>query len=137
MFSVKADIKICTVNCVGVMGAGIALAFKRRYPKMFQDYRKACLAGQLTPGTLHFWQEGTETIINFPTKNDWKNPSEYEWIEMGLQSLALYLKRKSKAKVVIPALGCGLGGLEWKIVREMIKTHLEPLRELTIYVFNP
>lgn len=119
------------------MGAGIALAFKQRYPKMFHDYRKICLAKQLSPGKLHFWQEGNETIINFPTKIDWKNPSEYEWIELGLESLSEYLRLRSKAKVTIPALGCGLGGLEWKIVKEMIKTHLGPLKELTIYAFNP
>lgn len=139
-FDYKANIRINTVNCVGVMGAGVALAFKNRYPQMFNDYVVACKNKEVAPGMPHVWIESdlltTCTIINFPTKIHWKNPSEYEYIEKGLIWLRDYLVEHKEATVTLPALGCGHGGLNWDIVKEMIIKFLGSL-DAKILVFNP
>jgi O-acetyl-ADP-ribose deacetylase (regulator of RNase III) len=88
IFDAPADIRVNTVNCVGVMGAGVALAFKQRYPDMFKDYQRDCKAGRVVPGTMHVWKSLTgDWIINFPTKRDWREPSRYEDIDNGLDDL--------------------------------------------------
>lgn len=137
IFDIPADIRVNTVNCLGVMGAGVALAFKNRYPDMFKDYRRACLAGDIKPGRLHVWKnlEG-EWIINFPTKLDWRDPSQYEYIEAGLKSLREFLTQYKNLKVVIPPLGCGLGGLDWNKVSIMIRESLATL-DNEIIVLEP
>ena len=87
-FDYDADIRVNTVNCVGVMGAGVALMFKNKFPAMFNDYYRACKENKVAPGIPHIWEEvdlfSSLIIINFPTKVHWKNPSEYEYIEKGL-----------------------------------------------------
>lgn len=139
-FDYKANIRVNTVNCVGVMGAGVALTFKNRYPQMFDDYVQACKKKEVAPGKPHVWIESdlisTSTIINFPTKIHWKNPSEYEYIEKGLIWLRDYLAEHEEATVTLPALGCGHGGLNWDIVKQMIIKYLGSL-EAKIFVFNP
>lgn len=137
MFRIAADYRINTVNCVGVMGKGVALEFKRRYPRMYQDYRRTCLAGMLEPGSLHYFKENDCTVINFPTKVDWRYPSQYEWIRLGLESLREYLVDKGNAIVTVPALGCGHGGLDWKKVLPLINEYLGSLKETTFWVFDP
>ncbi|MEX5491261.1 macro domain-containing protein [Pseudomonas fulva] len=126
IFDATVDIRVNTVNCVGVMGAGVALAFKKRYPQMFKDYQAACKAGQVKPGKLHIWKslEGI-WIINFPTKRDWREPSRYEDIDAGLDDLRLYLDSVGPVTVALPALGCGNGGLDWGRVSKMIQRKLE------------
>jgi len=137
MFDTSADIRINTVNCVGVMGAGLALAFKTKYPEMFRDYQKACKSGTVKPGKLHVWKTLMgDWIINFPTKRHWREPSRYEDIESGLIELKNYLVDKGKVKVLLPAVGCGHGGLEWPRISEMIKKHLIDI-EAEILVFTP
>ena len=133
----EADVRVNTVNCVGVMGAGIALAFKTRFPAMFKEYEKACRRGEVQPGRLHIWRSlGSEEVINFPTKRHWKEPSRYEDIEAGLIALRIHLETMSHVKVALPALGCGLGGLDWTRVSQMIQQHLAGL-EADIVVFEP
>lgn len=140
MFSHEADIRINTVNCVGVMGAGVALMFKNRYPEMFKDYVKACERNEVKPGQPHVWEEASLlskcTIINLPTKVHWKNPSKYEYIEKGLIWLREFLRNRENAKVTLPALGCGHGGLDWNIVKEMIIKYLGDLN-VEILAFEP
>lgn len=137
MFDIAADIRINTVNCVGVMGAGLALAFKTKYPDMFRAYQKACKAGEVKPGKLHVWKElYGDWIINFPTKRHWREPSRYEDIESGLIALKKYLADQGKLKVLLPAVGCGHGGLDWSRISEMIRKHLKDL-EADIIVFEP
>jgi adenine-specific DNA methylase/O-acetyl-ADP-ribose deacetylase (regulator of RNase III) len=137
MFDTPADIRINTVNCVGVMGAGLALAFKTKYPDMFRDYQKACKEGKVRPGHLHVWNKlFGDCIINFPTKRHWREPSRYEDIEAGLIALRKYLADKGKVKVLLPAVGCGHGGLEWNRISEMIKKQLADV-ESEIIVFTP
>lgn len=136
MFDRSADIRVNTVNCVGVMGAGVALAFKTRYPEMFRAYKRACDRGELAPGTLNVWRTFTEWIVNFPTKRHWREKSRYEDIEAGLKALREYLHDKGAVKVTLPALGCGHGGLDWARVSKMIGAHLDGI-QAEVLVFEP
>lgn len=140
-FEFDADIRINTVNCVGVMGAGVALAFKEKYPEMFKEYAKDCKSGLLKPGLPTVWNNNDMfkkeiEIINFPTKNHWRKPSEYEYVEDGLKWLALYLLKKKKSTITLPALGCGHGGLDWGKVKALIENHLADSKH-RILVFEP
>lgn len=140
-FDFDADVRVNTVNCVGVMGAGVALAFKEKYPDMFKQYAKECAQGLIRPGMPSVWKnddmfvKGIE-IINFPTKNHWRKPSEYEYIESGLKWLSEYLKQKNHSIITLPALGCGHGGLDWAKVKCLIENNLADLHH-KILVFEP
>lgn len=137
MFDITFDVRINTVNCQGVMGAGVALAFRKKYPDMFYDYQKACSLGEIRPGKLHVWKRSErEWIINFPTKRTWREKSRYEDIETGLQALRDYLIDFPGIKVALPALGCGNGGLDWKRVAPMISESLQNLNA-EIFVYEP
>jgi len=137
MFSEELSIRVNTVNCVGVMGKGIALEFKKRYPGMFSDYQNACKNKELNPGKLHIWSDIVDgTVVNFPTKDHWKGKSKYEYIDSGLDALYEYLQPLGKVSIGIPALGCGLGGLDWEIVEKKIFDKLNGL-EADIYIFPP
>ncbi len=114
IFTTPADIRVNTVNCVGVMGAGVALACKRRFPEMFREYRQQCRLSLVRPGRLHVWKSGSgDWIINFPTKRHWRDDSRYVDIEAGLVALRDYLSRQGRVRVALPALGCGHGRLDW------------------------
>lgn len=137
MFDAPADIRVNTVNCVGVMGAGVALAFKQRYPDMFKDYQRDCKDGRVTPGTMHVWKSLTgDWIINFPTKRDWREPSRYEDIDAGLDDLRGYLDQVGPLTIALPALGCGHGGLDWDRVSGMIRCKLDGVNA-HVLVFEP
>lgn len=137
MFATEADIRVNTVNCVGAMGAGVALAFKRRNPEMFKQYQADCKVGKVRPGEMYVWKSLTgDWIVNFPTKRDWRDPSRYEDIESGLAALRDYLLELGNVSVALPALGCGNGGLEWTKVSAMIEKSLEGL-DAHIKVFAP
>lgn len=114
-------VPVCTVNCVGIMGKGVALEFKNRYPNFYEDYRKACKKNEIKIGECKLWEYNTFftnlCIITFPTKTHWKYNSEYSYIEKGLDSLNAINCEKP---IILPRLGCGNGGLNWNIVREMI-----------------
>jgi O-acetyl-ADP-ribose deacetylase (regulator of RNase III) len=125
MFDDDSTIRVNTVNCVGVMGKGVALAFKTRYPTMFLEYRRACRTGMIQPGQLQVCgPEKGQIILNFPTKRHWRDNSRYEDIRSGLKALRSYLSVQGAVKVSVPALGCGHGGLDWKIVSSMIEEEL-------------
>lgn len=140
-FEFDADVRINTVNCVGVMGAGVALAFKKKYPDMYKFYVKQCKAGEITPGNPSVWKsddmfaKGIE-IINFPTKDHWRRPSEYEYIDSGLRWLSDYLKERDSLTITLPALGCGHGGLDWERVKNTIQEYLGETHH-RILVFEP
>lgn len=138
MFEYGADIRINTVNCVGVMGKGVALVFKKRQPEMFKEYVLACKLGRLRPGRIETWTDKVtgEITINFPTKRHWRDNSKYRDIELGLAALRGFLLHVKDKVLTIPALGCGHGGLDWKHVRPMIEYYLGDL-PLTIYLFTP
>lgn len=134
MFDRGYDYRVNTVNCVGVMGKGIALEFKKRYPDMFQEYRNLCKQGKIWPGILHIYKD----IINFPTKKHWRNPSEYSWIKDGLLALKQYLSNncQKETRVAMPPLGCANGGLDWSIVKGMITEHLHDV-DASIDIYEP
>jgi O-acetyl-ADP-ribose deacetylase (regulator of RNase III) len=136
LFEYPADVRVNTVNCVGIMGAGVALAAKKLYPKMFLAYKKACHEGEVQPGRLNIWKRDSEWIVNFPTKRHWRDKSRYEDIEAGLVALRNYLKSYGRIRVALPALGCGHGGLDWQRVSSMIRHHLADL-DAEIFVFEP
>lgn len=140
-FDYDADIRVNTVNCVGIMGAGVALLFKNKYPDMFKEYVKLCKEGELKPGKPVVWHGGDMLskkvdIINFPTKDDWRDPSEYSYVETGLEWLSDYLSDKNGKVVTLPALGCGHGGLQWERVKSLIAEYLSD-SPAEILVFEP
>jgi len=140
-FDYDADIRVNTVNCVGVMGAGVALAFKEKYPDMFREYVSLCKKEAVQPGKPHVWESGdlfskSLTIINLPTKKHWRNKSEYEYIDKGLEWLREFLKNKEGKTLTLPALGCGHGGLDWNIVKNKIMGYLGN-SPAEILVFEP
>lgn len=134
-----AAILVNPVNCVGVMGAGLALQFKTRWPAMFQDYAACCTRGELAPGVLHVWTGEGRTIVNFPTKTHWNAPSRMAYIERGLDALARWMERRAPTSIAIPALGAGLGGLPGDEVLAQIEGALRPLARAgwSVYIYNP
>jgi O-acetyl-ADP-ribose deacetylase (regulator of RNase III) len=119
IFDSGATAIVNPVNCVGVMGGGLARAFANRYPEMERDYNIYCESGLFRPGMVHSYYSNLEEnpiILNLPTKDDWRNPSTYEYVRNGLVALSTYLNRFSIDSVAVPALGCGLGGLKWEVV---------------------
>ncbi|AYL96549.1 macro domain-containing protein [Mucilaginibacter celer] len=137
----KAEALVNTVNCVGVMGKGIALAFREAFPLNYKLYRAACAAGEVQPGKLFIVSDfnlfyGQKRIINFPTKTDWRKPSQYEYVESGLKALVGHLNANPVATLALPALGCGNGGLNWERVKEMIESQLGDL-PAAISVYEP
>lgn len=129
------------VNCVGVMGKGLALQFKRAWPAMFDDYRKAAKAGRVVPGRMHIYEtgehEGPRLIINFPTKRHWRDASRLDDIEAGLADLGEVLVNRAVSSVAIPSLGAGLGRLPWPAVRERIEATVGALPSVTVWLWEP
>jgi len=139
----KADVEalVNTVNCAGIMGKGIALQFKRAFPANFQVYEKACRAGNVVPGRMLIHEIGGSLspryIINFPTKRHWRAASLVEDVESGLRSLADDVRRLNIRSIAVPPLGCGLGGLEWQVVRPMIEQAFDDLPGVRVLLFQP
>lgn len=126
MFSAKTEAIVNPVNCVGVMGAGVALQFKRRWPAMFTDYQYVCKMGQLDIGKLHVYQHHTLTILNVPTKHHWRNPSKLSWVVQGVTSVVEYCEANNINSVTWPLIGCGCGGLAQKDVVTVMHKLLTP-----------
>ena len=130
-----------TVNTVGVMGKGIALMFKERFPENCAAYEAACKAGELEVGRM-FVTPGAELtgprwIINFPTKKHWRHPTKLEWIHSGLDALKQEIRDRRIRSIAIPPLGCGNGGLDWAVVRPLIESALGHLAEVEVVVYEP
>lgn len=141
LLETDAEALVNTVNCVGVMGKGIALQFKQAYPDNFKDYEKACKKHLVKPGAMFIHPTGSfmnpKYIINFPTKDHWKDKSKLEDIENGLNDLIEQIKNLNIKSVAIPPLGCGCGGLDWNIVRKLIEKAASELPEVKFYIFEP
>lgn len=137
----SAEALVNTVNCVGIMGRGIALQFKNKFPANFKAYAAACERGDVKPGQMHVfptgWLTGPKYIINFPTKRHWRGDSRMEDIEAGLVALRHVILEREIESIAIPPLGTGLGGLDWKQVRPRIERALERLDCVRIEVFEP
>lgn len=130
-----------TVNCVGVMGRGIALQFKKAFPENFRAYAKACKRGQVKPGRLFMFETKTLTnpryIMNFPTKRHWRGNSQVKDIDAGLIDLARLIRERGIKSIAVPPLGSGLGGLEWSNVRKRITATLAEIDGLDAVIFEP
>lgn len=138
MFESGADCLINTVNCEGFMGKGIAYQFKMKFPENNKSYIKACRSGELTVGRVHYFIEDGVTIINFPTKDKWRENSRMEYIEDGLDSLIELLPVLRVKKIAIPPLGCGNGGLIWENVKGLIENKLAGIsNQYDFVIFEP
>lgn len=130
IFAQPAVALVNPVNCVGVMGRGLALQFKRCFPDSFEPYRQACRDRILRPGRVFVWpthRPAPRWILHFPTKRHWRDPSRLEDIDEGLRDLARAIRRHRMPSVAVPPLGCGLGGLDWTRVRPLLEAHLAGL----------
>ena len=141
LLETNAEALVNPVNTVGVMGKGIALQFKEAFSHNYEEYRTACKNKTFNIGDILVKNDfnsllGNKLIINFPTKKHWKQPSEYSYIESGLQSLAKYIKDNDVKSIAIPPLGCGNGGLDWNIVKPMIEKYLSQLTA-DIHLYEP
>jgi O-acetyl-ADP-ribose deacetylase (regulator of RNase III) len=137
----KATALVNTVNTVGVMGKGIALAFRHAFPNNYERYRQACRNRELHIGQLLAVSDssriyGDRLIINLPTKTHWRLPSQYAYVEKGLAALRIFIVGQRLQSLAMPAPGCGNGGLDWKIVKPMIERHLSAA-ECLITVYEP
>jgi O-acetyl-ADP-ribose deacetylase (regulator of RNase III) len=136
-----ADALINTVNCVGVMGRGLALQFKKRFPDNFRFYESACKRSEVKPGKVLVYETGClcapKYIINFPTKRHWKDVSRIEDVKLGLEDLVSVVRLRNISSLAIPPLGCGLGGLSWDEVKPCIEEAMSQLVEVQISVYEP
>jgi O-acetyl-ADP-ribose deacetylase (regulator of RNase III) len=137
----EADALVNTVNCVGVMGRGIALQFAKAFPEMVKSYESLCERGELKPGTVQVYDlnrfEKPHYVFNFPTKRHWKGKSRLEDIEAGLSALVAEVHRLGLKSVAVPPLGCGLGGLDWNDVRPRIEHAFSSLPDVQVLLFEP
>ena len=135
IFESKCSTIVNTVNCIGVMGKGIALEFKKRYPEMYQDYVKKCSLGQVQIGTPYIFENSDGMkILNFPTKDNWRSPSRLSFIIEGLDWIIKNYKDLGITSIAFPPLGCGNGGLTWGVVGPIMYQKLKELPiEIEIY----
>jgi len=140
LLQAEVDALVNTVNTVGIMGRGIALMFKERYPANFKKYAVACSLGEVVTGKMFITKTdelaGPKWIINFPTKKHWRSPSKIEWIKEGLDDLRSFIESNQLKSIAIPPLGSGNGGLEWRQVKALIETELADLN-VDIQVYEP
>ena len=136
-----AEALVNTVNCVGIMGRGIALQFKKAFPENFRVYAAACQRGEVQPGRMFVFETGALTnpryIVNFPTKRHWRGNSRIEDIQAGLRNLATVIRERNIHSIAVPPLGSGLGGLDWSDVRPRIEKALRGFNNLDVVVFEP
>jgi O-acetyl-ADP-ribose deacetylase (regulator of RNase III) len=144
IFAEPAEAIVNTVNCVGVMGKGIALEFKKRWPENYKAYKKKCDQKLLMTGKVFvfensdfFGKDDHRFLINFPTKKHWRSKSELSYVEDGLDDLITQIKKMGIKSVAIPPLGCGNGGLDWEDVKILIEAKLQELKDVEVIVFPP
>jgi O-acetyl-ADP-ribose deacetylase (regulator of RNase III) len=140
IFKEEVEAIVNPVNCVGISGKGLALEFKNKFPENFKMYEESCLNNEVTIGrllvTFGDCAKPYKYIINFPTKRHWRDLSYLEDISLGLSKLRLGLINNNIKNVAIPALGCGCGKLEWRIMKDLISSKLNNLN-VNIIVFEP
>jgi O-acetyl-ADP-ribose deacetylase (regulator of RNase III) len=136
LFEAPVQTLVNTVNTVGVMGKGIALTFKEIFPEMFREYRALCEQGQLRVGSLHLWRGPGRYVLNFPTKEHWRNPSKVEYLEAGLKAFVKMYESAGIYSIAFPPLGCGNGELDFGVVRPLMEHYLAPL-PITVLLYAP
>jgi O-acetyl-ADP-ribose deacetylase (regulator of RNase III) len=141
LLQANTEALVNTVNCVGVMGKGIALQFKRHYPETFDAYEAACKRGEVTIGTMFVTEtghlDGPRYVINFPTKKHWRAPSQLAYIDAGLTDLIRVLRDLNIKSVAVPPLGVGNGGLEWADVEPRLVEALEQVPDIRAIIYPP
>ena len=139
----EADVEavVNTVNTAGIMGKGMALMFKDRFPRNFEAYVRACAAGEVRLGKMYVTENkerfGARWIINFPTKTHWRVKTKIEWVQEGLKDLVRIIAEKNIRSIAIPPLGCGNGGLDWRDVGPLIASTLRDVERLNAIVYEP
>lgn len=137
IFDSDAQTLVNTINCVGVMGKGIALEFKNKYPEMFDKYKSFCDKGVFKPGVLWIYKaEDGKWVLNFPTKIDWRNPSKIEYIEEGLKKFVEIWEEKGIKSIAFPLLGCSNGGLDANEVIPLMEKYLNKCEGLKVYIYD-
>lgn len=136
LFESDADALVNAVNCVGVMGAGLAAAFRTRFPAMNEGYVIYCQQQRLKPGEIHVFGD-RPMIFNVATKDHYMHDSRYEWIEAAIKTVAETALEMRVRKIAMPALGCGLGGLDWMIVKMIIEDSGKLYADLDLVVYEP
>ena len=137
MFNSKCEALVNPVNTKGVMGKGLALAFKNKYPAHFENYKRACQSGEMTTEKVLAYQEiNGPMIICLATKADWRDSSKIEYVSAGLDNLANQIKALGIRSVAIPKLGCGLGGLDWNKVRPLIVEKMSSLDGINVEIYE-
>ena len=140
IFDAGCEALVNPVNCVGVMGKGLALQFKHRFPANFSSYAEACRRRELVPGRLHIVYTdpaAPRLIVNFPTKRHWRDASRLEDIALGLHALAGTIASHGIRSIAIPPLGCGLGGLPWPDVRSLILRQFSAHDHINVAIYGP
>lgn len=140
ILTVRAEALVCPVNCVGVMGAGLALQFRHAFPRAHVSYKGDCAAGRLRLGRVTISILETRLprmIVFFSTKRHWRDKSALTDIEEGLVGLTEVVELHGVRSIAIPALGCGLGGLRWGDVRPLIERAFAPLPDVEVLLFPP
>lgn len=141
ILSADAEALVNTVNCVGVMGRGIALQFRKAFPRNYDAYKAVCDRKKLRPGMVLTHElhqlHNPQLIINFPTKRHWKGKSRIEDIASGLEALVEEIRRHNIRSIAVPPLGCGLGGLDWAEVRPMIEHAFAALPDVQVLLYEP
>jgi O-acetyl-ADP-ribose deacetylase (regulator of RNase III) len=141
LLEAEVEALVNTVNTVGVMGKGIALMFKERFANNNRAYEEACKRGEVRVGRMFVTAtnelSGPRWIVNFPTKQHWRQPSQMEWIREGLADLERVLREKRIGSVALPPLGCGNGGLDWDEVRPLIEAFSANLPDVRVFAFEP
>jgi len=142
LFESTAEAIVNTVNTDGIMGKGIALQFKKLFPSNFKVYKDLCKKGDFKIGNLIVVKDqnietGEKLIINFPTKTNWRRPSEYSFIVSGLQELVQVIQKNNIKSIALPPLGSGNGGLQWHRVKSLIEDHLGSIQDCEIIVYEP
>jgi O-acetyl-ADP-ribose deacetylase (regulator of RNase III) len=137
----NAQALVNPVNCMGVAGKGLALQFRRAYTANFHSYVSSCRSGLMRPGRLHIFPTGRRCnpkwIINFPTKDDWRDKSKLIYVEGGLDALVMECLTNRIHLVAMPRLGCGLGGLKWEDVKPLITDRFAARTDITIELYTP
>jgi len=141
ILAADAEALVNTVNCVGIMGRGIALQFRKAFPENYKAYKALCDRKQLKPGTVFVYDlrrlEIPRYVINFPTKRHWKGKSRLEYIESGLKALVQEIQGRHIRSVAVPPLGCGLGGLDWDEVRPRIEQAFRKIPDVRVLLYEP
>lgn len=134
IFDSKAQVIVNTVNCQGVMGKGLALAFKERFPDMFTAYQQDCKSGKLHIGRPTIYTRSKPWILNFPTKNYWRYPSKLEYLEKGLEFLVAHYKTVGITSIAFPKLGAQNGKLSWDEVGPLMAKYLSQF-DIDVYIY--